>query len=99
LSLRAISVERRKPLPVEYQGVTLDCGYRLDLVVENAVVVQIKEVAALEPIHEAQVLTHVRRCGWTIGLLININVPVLKEGVKRMVNNLVGNSAFSAPPR
>jgi GxxExxY protein len=99
LSLRAIPVERQKPLPVEYKGVRLDCGYRLDLVVENAVVVEIKAVASLEPIHEAQVLTYLRLGGWTVGLLINFNVPVLKEGVKRIVNNLVKNSAFSESQR
>jgi GxxExxY protein len=92
LSLRAIPVERRKPLPVEYKGVRLDCGYRLDLVVENAVVVEIKAVASLEPIHEAQVLTYLRLGGWTVGLLINFNVPVLKGGVRRIVNNLVRSS-------
>jgi GxxExxY protein len=85
LELRGIGFERQKPLPLEYKGVRLDCGYRLDLLVEGRVVVEIKSVEALAPIHGAQILTYLRVAGVQVGLLINFNVPVLKDGVKRFV--------------
>jgi len=85
LKLRGLSFERQRPLPVEYKGINLECGYRLDLLVENAVVVEIKAISAIEPIHEAQLLTYLRVGGWKVGLLINFNVPVLKNGIRRRV--------------
>ncbi len=88
LALKQISFERQRPLPVEYKGVVLDCGYRLDLLVANTVVVEIKAVEELLPIHEAQVLTYLRLGGWKIGLLMNFNVAVLKSGIRRFVNRL-----------
>lgn len=68
----------------------LDCGYRLDLLVAEAVVVEIKTVETLHPIHEAQILTYLRLGGWQVGLLINFNVPLLKQGIKRLVHNFDG---------
>jgi GxxExxY protein len=88
LELRGIPFEYEKPLPVIYKGMRLDCGYRLDLLVANTVVVEIKSVEALNPIHEAQLLTYLRLGGWKAGLLINFNVPVLIDGVKRRVLGL-----------
>jgi GxxExxY protein len=88
LSLQGIPFEREKALPVEYKGVKLDCGYKLDLLVAGSVVVELKAVEELLPIHEAQLLTYLRLGGWKVGLLINFNVPILTKGVKRMVNNL-----------
>jgi GxxExxY protein len=85
LSLREISFERQRPLPVEYKGTKLDCGYRLDLLIMNTVVVEIKAVQAIEPIHEAQLLTYLKLGGWKLGLLINFNVPVLKDGIRRRI--------------
>ena len=85
LVLRGIPIEQEKPLPVEYKGVRLDCGYRLDLLVNGKVVVELKAVDALHPVHEAQLLTYLKLSGCRVGLLINFNVPVLKEGIKRMV--------------
>jgi GxxExxY protein len=85
LTLRAVTFERQRALPVQYKGVALDCGYRLDLLVENAVVVEIKAVSEIEPVHEAQLLTYLRLGGWQVGLLINFNVPVLKNGIRRRV--------------
>jgi len=85
LRLRGISFERQRPLPVEYKGIKLECGYRLDLLVEKVVVVEIKAVSAIEPVHEAQLLTYLRIGGWKIGLLINFNVPVLKNGIRRRI--------------
>ncbi len=85
LKLHGLSFERQRPLPVEYKGIKLECGYRLDLLVENLVVVEIKAVSAIEPIHEAQLLTYLRIGGRKVGLLINFNVPVLKNGIRRRV--------------
>jgi len=84
LELRAIPFERQKELPLEYKGVALDCGYRLDLVVANKLILELKTCEALEPIHEAQLLTYLKLTGIKLGLLINFNVPVLKEGIKRL---------------
>ena len=88
LKLRNLNFERQKPLPVVFKEVSLDCGYRLDLLVMNALVVEIKAVETLLPMHEAQLLTYLKLGGWNIGLLINFNVPVLKNGIKRIVLDL-----------
>ena len=88
LSLIGLSFESQKPLPINYKGVQLDCGYRLDLVVENCVIVELKSVETLLPIHQAQLLTYLKLTGLKLGLLINFNVPVLKNGIKRVVNKL-----------
>jgi GxxExxY protein len=87
LSVAGIKFERQKPLPVRFKGVSLDCGYRLDLVVERRLIVELKTVEHILPIHEAQLLTYLKLSGLTLGLLINFNVPVLKSGIKRIANN------------
>ena len=84
---RGLKVEQQKQLPVVYRKVNLDCGYRLDLVVEDAVVVEIKAVEHLAPIHEAQLLSYLRLADKRVGLLINFHVKVLKDGVRRIVND------------
>lgn len=88
LTMRNISFERQKPLPLEYKGFKLECGYRIDLLVARTVVVEVKTVEDLLPIHEAQLLTYLKLGGWKLGLLINFNVPVLKQGIKRLVLGL-----------
>lgn len=80
-------VERQKPLPVVYRGVKLDCGYRLDLLVDGAVIVEFKAIDKMMPIHEAQMLSYLKLSSCKVGLLINFNVKVLKDGIKRVVNN------------
>ncbi len=85
LELRKIQFESEKPLPIEYKGIQLGTSYRLDLVVEKKVVIELKSVDALEAVHEAQLLTYLRLTGCKIGLLINFNVTALKNGIKRMV--------------
>jgi GxxExxY protein len=95
LSTAGISFERQKSLPVHYKKIKLDCGYRLDLVVEQKVIVELKAVEELTPIHEAQLLTYLKLSGLTLGLLINFNVAMLKHGIKRIVNNFQN----SASPR
>ena len=88
LSLANISFERQVPLPVTYKSLPVDCGYRLDFLVEKTVVLELKAVEVLQPIHHAQMLTYLKLGGWPIGLLINFNVSVLKKGIKRLVHNL-----------
>ncbi len=88
LDLRGIPFERQRPLPVSYKGVQLEAGYRLDVLVAKQVVVELKAVESLLPIHEAQLLTYLKLGGWSVGLLINFNVEVLKDGVRRRVLNL-----------
>jgi GxxExxY protein len=82
-----LSVERQKSVPVTYRGVKIDCGYRIDLLVEGKVVVELKAVERLEPIHEAQLLSYLKLSGYQIGLLINFNVRMLRQGIKRLANN------------
>lgn len=86
LKLRGLAVETQRVLPIEYKGLKLDCGYRIDLLVEGQVVVELKAVHDLEAVHEAQLLTYLKLGGWKLGLLINFNVPLLKQGVRRMMN-------------
>jgi len=88
LQLRGISFERQKPLPVEYEGARLDCGYRLDMVVEDRVILELKACDSIEEIHKAQILTYLRLSGLKLGLILNFNVPVMKEGIVRVVNKL-----------
>ncbi|CAN5872986.1 hypothetical protein BH23PLA1_BH23PLA1_30000 [soil metagenome] len=87
--LREIPFERQVPLAVEYKGLPLECSYRLDLVVGGLVIVELKSVERIDPIHEAQLLTYLRLMPLWLGLLINFNVPVLKDGIRRIVNELL----------
>lgn len=80
-----LGVEREVPLPVEYDGIRLDCGYRIDLVVARAVIVEVKAVEAILPVHEAQLLSYLRLAGVPRGLLINFHVSLLKDGIRRRV--------------
>ena len=88
LSLREVPFERQKQLPVEYKGLRLNCGYRLDLLVAGSVVVEVKAIESLAGIHEAQVLTYLKLTGCKVGLLINFNSPRLKAGIRRLVLGL-----------
>jgi len=85
LSLRKISFEQQKPMPVHYKGVAIDCGYRLDFLVDANVVVELKAVDALHDVHDAQLLTYLKLAGCKVGLLINFNVAVLRNGLRRRV--------------
>lgn len=85
LSIIKVPFEREVDLPVTYKGTTLDCGYRMDLVVDRAVVVEVKAVSEIIPIHEAQLLTYLRLSGHRVGLLINFHTKVLKDGIIRRV--------------
>ena len=87
LSKRGLKVQSQVGLPVSYDGVEIDVGYRIDVLVEDVVIVELKAVSAVAPIHEAQLLSYLRLSGKRVGLLINFNVLRLKDGIKRMVNN------------
>ncbi len=85
LGLRSLPFRRQVPLPLTYKGVRLDCGYRIDLIVADTILLELKAVEQTLPIHEAQLLTYLRLSGIKIGLIINFNVPVLKDGITRRV--------------
>jgi GxxExxY protein len=87
-SINNIYFERQVQIPVLYKGIQLNCGYRADIIVDKKVIVELKSVAAIEPIHEAQMLTYLKLSGLKLGLLLNFNVPLMKNGIKRFVNNL-----------
>ena len=88
LTMRGISFERQKPLPVLYKGEELDCGYRLDVVVEDQIILELKSSERLEPIHKAQLLTYLKLSGLSLGLLLNFNVTAMRDGIVRVVNGL-----------
>ena len=87
LSDTGLFIEQQKPLPVIYKDVKLDCGYRLDLLVEKEVIVELKSVEKILPIHKAQLMSYLKLSGCKVGLLLNFNVEVLKDGITRIVNN------------
>ena len=85
LRQHGLKVDRQRPLPVHYQGVQLDGGYRVDLIVENRVILELKAVEDFAPVHTAQILTYLRLSGCKIGLLMNFNVKNMQEGIKRYI--------------
>lgn len=87
LEQRGLLVERQKPIPIRYQGVELDEGFRLDLLVNGQLIVELKSVENIHPVHPKQLLTYLRLMNLPLGLLINFGAPLLKDGLKRIVNN------------
>ena len=85
LNLRGVRFQRQVPLPVMYKNVKLDCGYRLDIVVEDKGILELKRVEEITPLHKAQLLTYLRLSSKKVGLLINFNTPLIKDGITRMV--------------
>lgn len=96
LTEAGLPFRRQVSLPVVYKGIRLDCGYRTDIIVDEIVIVELKTVERLLPIHDAQLLTYLKLYDCSLGLLVNFNVPVLKDGLKRIVNQF---KEFSASPR
>lgn len=88
LRFRGLKVEREKPVPLKYREQLLDCGYRIDLLVEDKIILELKSVESLLPIHTAQVITYLRLSGLHLGFLINFNTQIFKNGIKRIVFNL-----------
>jgi GxxExxY protein len=92
---RGLRVEQQKPLPITYKAVKLDCGYRLDLVVADCVIVEIKAVEKLNSVHDAQLLSYLKLANSRVGLLLNVHCTMLKHGIRRLVNDFP-SSALSA---
>ena len=88
LEKRGLKVERQKPVAIEFQGLRFDEGFRADLIVENCVIVELKSVEELSRVHSKQLLTYLRLLDYRLGLLINFGAPVIKEGIRRIVNRL-----------
>ena len=86
LNLRDLSFEKQKELPVVYKGIKLDCGYRLDIVVGNAIILELKSCEKIEPIHKAQLLTYLKLSKLSLGLILNFNMPTMRDGIVRIVN-------------
>ena len=86
LTKRGYTVQRQKPQPVHYDGIIIDTGYRLDLLVNDLVIIELKAVVELAPIHHAQLTTYLKLSQKTLGLLINFNVPLIKNGIRRIAN-------------
>ena len=99
LSLRQLTFVTQRRLPLVYKGVTLDCAYRLDLLVENAVVVEVKAINALLPIHQAQLLTYLKLADLPVGLVINFEVERLVAGVKRVINPRWNEAKTASNPK
>lgn len=87
LRVRGLSAQQQVPMPLRYKGLQIDCGYRIDLIVASQVVVEIKSVDRLHPIHEAQLLTYLKLTGCEVGLLINFNVPLVRQGIRRLIRS------------
>ena len=92
LELRDIPFVQLQAVPVEYKGVRLECGYRLDLCVAGRIIVEVKSVGELLPIHDAQLLTYLKLTNLSVGLLLNFNVPLMKDGIRRIVHNFKSDS-------
>jgi GxxExxY protein len=95
LGSSGIGFERQVQLPILYKGIKLDCGYKMDLLVEDAVVVELKTVERLLPVHSAQLLTYLKLSGKRVGLLLNFNEAVLKKGIKRLVNHYAATAGIA----
>jgi GxxExxY protein len=87
LSQAGLKVERQKFMPIIYKGITIENGYRLDMIIEDIVIIELKSIELVLPIHKAQLLSYLRLAGISLGLLINFNVDILKNGIVRVVNN------------
>jgi GxxExxY protein len=96
---RGLKIEQQRALPVIYRDVKIDCGYRLDLVVEGVVVVELKAIEQILPVHKAQLLSYLKLSGLKAGLLINFHVKMLKDGVVRLVNNFPDSLRTPRSPR
>jgi GxxExxY protein len=95
LTLREIKFEKQKPLGICYKDVSLDAGYRLDVVVEDTIILELKSCEKLEPIHKAQLLTYLKLSRLNLGLLLNFNVPVMRDGIVRIVNEFDDSKSSS----
>ena len=88
LGQHGLRFDRQRPLSIQYKGLQLDCGYKLDIVVQDTVILELKSCDRVEPIHKAQLLTYLKLSGLKLGLLLNFNVPVMRDGITRVANRL-----------
>lgn len=88
LKKTGLLIERQKPLPLQYEGLNLELGYRVDIIIENKVILELKSVEALNDVHLAQILTYLKLSECKLGMLINFNVSLIKNGIRRVANNL-----------
>jgi len=95
LVLKRLKVEVEWPIPVVYRGRQIDVGYRIDLLVEDRVLIELKALTKVLPVHEAQLLSYLRLGGYPVGLLINFHVPLLRDGIRRMVNQMPDHTTWS----
>lgn len=95
LSLAGIPFEHQKSLPLRYKGIALDCSYRIDLLIADQIILELKCVEALSPLHSAQLITYLKLSGKHLGYLINFQTPLLKNGIKRIVNGLPDNEPIN----
>jgi GxxExxY protein len=96
---RHLHVRKQVPLPVRYDDLTIDAGYRIDLLIENSVVVELKALEAVLPVHRAQLLSYLRLGGFRLGYLLNFHVAHMRDGIIRMVNGLGSSASSAGPPR
>lgn len=94
LRKRGLTVEAQKPQAIFYDGLAIEVGYRIDLLVENCIIVELKTVEQVLPIHQAQIITYLKLSEKALGFLINFHVPILKQGIKRFVNNFNNNTSL-----
>jgi GxxExxY protein len=97
LKRRGLKVDEQRPVPLEYCGLRLECGYRLDLLVDDLVVVEVKSVERLGPLHTAQMMTYLRLTDCPVGLVFNFNSPMLKQGIKRILNSRSTKAEWGRP--
>jgi GxxExxY protein len=96
---RHLHVRKQAPLPVRYDDLTIDAGYRIDLLIENSVVIELKALEAVLPVHRAQLLSYLRLGGFRLGYLLNFHVAHMRDGIIRMVNGLGSSASSAGPPR
>jgi GxxExxY protein len=96
---RHLHVRKQVPLPVRYDDLTIDAGYRIDLLIENSVVIELKALEAVLPVHRAQLLSYLRLGGFRLGYLLNFHVAHMRDGIIRMVNGLGSSASSAGPPR
>jgi GxxExxY protein len=96
---RHLHVRKQVPLPVRYDDLTIDAGYRIDLLIENSVVIELKALEAVLPVHRAQLLSYLRLGGFRLGYLLNFHVAHMRDGIIRMVNGLDSSASSAGPPR
>jgi GxxExxY protein len=98
LSDMGIAYQRQKSIPIIYKSKQLDCAYRIDFIVENTIILELKSVSTVDPIHKAQLMTYLKLTKMKLGFILNFNVALMRDGIHRIVNNLIENTSASSAP-